>query len=87
MKVRYKAHPSDDCCSSSFNVSAMSEVIVMGDWGADSAFIKDLDVQLPSGEWKDMSQAFKDKDIVPDNYNEHFSVPVNEECKQRGYNP
>lgn len=82
MKVRYK-DSGIEAWSSSFNVHAMSEVLT----GDDSPFIKDLDVQLPSGEWKDMIRAFKDKDILPDNYNIGFAPPLNEACKERGYNP
>lgn len=82
MKVRYKDTQSE-AWSSSFNAHSMGEVLT----GDDSPFIKDLDVFLPSGEWKDMGQAFRDHDIVPDNYNLHFGLPMSEECKLRGHNP
>lgn len=85
MKVRYKSHPSEDCSASRFNTHALAEVIVGGDWGQDSAFIKELDVQLASGEWKDMRQAFRDHDIIPDNHNERFGEPKTAEDRQRGF--
>lgn len=81
MKVRYKKSKIERHATR-FNVHAMAEVLT----GDDSAFIKELDV-LINNEWKDMSQAFEDKDIVPDNYNESFAPPINEECKTRGFNP
>jgi hypothetical protein len=85
MKVRYKSSPDVDCTSVSFNTGAIGEVVVVGDWGADSAYVSDLDVQLSSGEWKDMGQAFRDKDIIPDNYNTWFSEPKELEDKERGF--
>lgn len=86
MQVRYKNSPEEVCSSSEFNTHGLGEVIVGGEWGQDSTFVKDLDVKLPNGEWKDMQQAFRDKDIIPDNYNYRFAVPFNEQCKERGYN-
>lgn len=71
MKIRYKKTGSEGH-SSSFNVNAISEVLVyFDDGGGDSAFIHELDVLLPTG-WKDMERAFTDNDLVRDNYNTHF---------------
>lgn len=73
--------------SSEFNTHSYSEVIAyFSDW-MDTTFMSDLNVQLPDGSWKDMKEAFRDKDIVPDNFNCYFGVPINEKCKARGYNP
>lgn len=79
MKVRYK-NTRTEADASHFNVHALAEVLT----GDDSAFISDLDVWV-NGEWKDMREAFKDRDIIPDNYNTFFGVPRNEEDRQRGY--
>ena len=82
MKVRYKNHPHETRETDSFNMHAYFE-INMHD---DSARISELEVFI-SGYWKDMSQAFKDKDIIPNNLNTHFGVPLSPEYKERGYNP
>jgi hypothetical protein len=37
--------------------------------GMDNEFISDCEVQLPDGSWKDLSQAFKDRDLLTDEYN------------------
>lgn len=71
--------------SSSFNTSGLGEVIVMFvDGGADSMFIDELEVLLKTG-WKNMSQAFKDRDLIPDNYNISFGEPKTPEDRRRGY--
>lgn len=79
MRVRYKL-TGTEAETSHFNVHALAEVLT----GDDSAFISDLDVWV-NGEWKDMRQAFKDRDIIPDNYNTFFAIPRNPEDKERGY--
>jgi hypothetical protein len=79
MKVRYKL-TGTETDSSQFNVHALGEVLT----GDDSAYISDLDVFI-NDEWKDMRQAFADRDIIPDNYNTFFGVPRNEKDRQRGY--
>lgn len=86
MKLRTKnLNCPKTCYSSSFNSSALAEVLVnFEDGDADSVFIWDLEVELESG-WKDFSQAFKDKDIITDNYNRSFFIPPTKEDKERGY--
>ena len=79
MRVRYKK-TGIEANASSFNMHALAEVLT----GEDSAYISDLDIWI-DGEWKDMGQAFKDRDILPDNYNSFFSVPETEEQRERGY--
>lgn len=81
MRLRYKKSMAETW-SSTFNTHGLGEVLT----GDDSAIISEMDIFV-NGEWKDMRQAFQDKDIVPDNYNQYFGPPLNEECKRRGYNP
>lgn len=81
-RLRYKQHPEIERESSKFNTHALSEI----DVGDDSAFIKDLDVYVEAlGEWKDLNQAFADRDLIPDNYNVHFYEPKTDEDRERGY--
>jgi hypothetical protein len=81
MRCRYKKSGSE-FSSSSFNPCGIGEILT----GDDSAFIHECDVWIFGG-WFDMREAFKNHDIVPDNYNLHFAEPINEECRKRGYNP
>lgn len=79
MRLRYKK-TGETTESYRFNVHALAEV----DTGDDSFSITDLDVWV-NGEWKDMRQAFKDKDIIPNNENTTFGLPKTKEEKARGY--
>lgn len=73
------------CKQFGINPSAGAEVLVnFDDGGADSAFIRDLDVLLPGG-WKDLRQAFADRDLITDNYNTCFFPPPSDEDRVRGY--
>lgn len=78
--LRYKKHPDRSFEASTFNMTALAEVLT----GDDSAFFRELDV-LIKGEWKDLSQAFKDRDLITDNYNRYFFEPKTEEDRKRGY--
>ncbi len=81
MKLRYK-HSGTECGGSYFNMLALAEV----DVGDDSASISGLDVFIErTQKWKDMCQAFKDRDIICDNYNTCFFEPKNDEDRKRGY--
>lgn len=61
---------------------ALSEVNI----GCDSVYIKDLEIFIEKlGVWKSLSQAFKDRDVITDNYNTTFSEPKTEEDRARGY--
>lgn len=81
MRIRYKKSGTE-ASSSRFNIHAIGEVLT----GDDSPFIKELDVYLEAtGEWKDMSQAFEDGDIIVNNHNTSFFEPPTEEDRQRGY--
>lgn len=79
MKLRYKKS-GEETESYKFNTSALAEI----DVGDDSVYIKDLDVFV-NGAWKDMRQAFRDRDIIPDNYNQYFAEPRTPEEKAQGY--
>lgn len=70
-----------------FNIHGIGEMVIQNkEFGADSVYIKDYEVFLEKTQiWKDMRQAFKDKDIIIDNYNTIFLEPRNEEDKIRGY--
>ena len=85
MKVRGKDKKWEGV-SKSFNISSISEILIYGDWGGDSTFINECEVYLESKKiWKDMSQAFKDKDIITDNYNTRFFEPPTKEDRERGF--
>jgi hypothetical protein len=52
----------------------------------DSAFIRDFEVWIEAlQKWKCMSQAFKDSDLIVDNYNTTFFEPSNDEDRERGF--
>lgn len=78
--------------SSEFNTCGGGEVIVCllnkdGVFeGQDSAFISELEVYIDSTEeWKNMNEAFKDKDIISDKCNTCFREPLTEEERQQGH--
>ena len=81
MKVRYKK-TGTVAEANRFNLHSMSEVLT----GDDSVDISNLDVYIVAiRDWKDMVQAFRDGDLVTDNYNTCFFEPHNDEERQRGY--
>ncbi len=86
MKVRFTDKPHITGISGRFNVVALAEVIVGfdNDMGADTCYIKDLDV-LIGEEWITMHQAFKNHDLITDNYNTYFFEPKTPEDRERGY--
>lgn len=73
--------------SSKFNIHAMSEIIICFDDGdCNSDFIDDYDVYLESSKrWESMKEAFRNKDIIIDNYNSEFREPHNEAERGRGW--
>ena len=86
MKVRFKDKPDTVWYSGKFNIHGLSEVIVQHEeLGADSVFIKDLDVLLVNGKWQDMHQAFRNHDLIIDNYNTCFFEPKTTKEKERGF--
>lgn len=93
MKAREKTNPETVILTSKFNIHALSECICYWQRGnADSMYFKDLDVFIiatnETGEvigWKDMREAFGDKDIIVDNFNTCFFEPANEKDRKRGF--
>ena len=88
MKIRMKDNIDQPFVSSRFNIHGLGEVVGFGDqFGSDCFFIKDLDVFIEANNvgWKDMRQAFKDKDIIVDNYNTYFFEPSSEKDRKRGF--
>lgn len=89
MKVRYKTVDGRyvEGYSDSFNTHGLGEIIVyFDDDSCDSMFIRGFEVQLPSGEWKNMNEAFRDRDIIPNNLNTSFGYPRSDEEKKQGFN-
>lgn len=85
MKLRLK-DTQEICSSDKFNIHAISEIIVYFDNDMGTDFIKNYDVWLETKEeWKDLSQSFKDKDVIPDNYNSYFREPKNEIEREQGW--
>lgn len=86
MKVRQK-ETGNLGVSGNFNMQALAEIIVGFDEGdMDTMYISDFDTYLEQKEeWKDLSQAFKDRDVITDNYNTRFFEPSREEDRKRGY--
>lgn len=87
MKVRLINNRRVTGHSGDFNIHAMAEVIVGFDGGdCDTMYIHDLEVFVTKlNAWKPLSNAFKDKDVIPDNYNRYFAEPGTEEDRKRGY--
>lgn len=76
--------------SSSFNTNSIGEIIVLFEDGdADSDYIRNYDVLLENGprakRWMDLSEAFRARDVIPNNYNTNFAEPCSEEDRSRGY--
>ena len=60
-------------------------IVYFGDT-CDSEYIGNLQVKLGKCEYKSMEQAFKDKDIIPNNLNTEFDIPHSAIEKEQGYN-
>lgn len=86
MKARLKDRPEITGYTDTFNTHALSEVVMYFDDGdADSVFMKDVQIQVGE-EWKDLKQAFADKDIITDNLNTRFGPPRDDAARERGFN-
>jgi hypothetical protein len=83
-KVRLKSNPALTGEVSEFNTHGLGEIVGGIGEDYDSWYIRDLEV-LINGEWKDMMQAFKDKDLIPNNFNTRFIEADNQVDKERGY--
>ena len=89
MKLKHK-HTGSICSSSMFNVHSslsLPEIIVRNEgFGCDSDYIENYDVWLEqSQQWKDLKQAFKDRDVITDNCNTTFFEPPTLADKTRGF--
>ena len=88
MKVRLKDSPEVVGFALQFNIHTVSpqEIIVGFDNGEiDTDYMRNYEVLLSSGEWKDAIQAYQDHDIITDNYNVRFFEPSTDEDRKRGY--
>jgi len=70
MKVRDKK-TGEVYDASRFNTHSLNEIIVLGNDWMDTMFMEDYDVLIRTG-WKDLKQAFKDSNVITDNYNTYF---------------
>ena len=87
MIIRYIDKPELTGTTGSFNISGIGEVIVYYDIGdCSSEFINNLEVYLTYPQkWYNMQKAFKDKLIIPDNYNTYFREPRSDLERSKGY--
>jgi hypothetical protein len=85
MRIRYTERPTIEGFATTFNTHGVGEVIAGFDDGEmTSEAISELDIQLASGEWLPMREAFRARLIMGDNYDEHFGEPTDEE-RERGW--
>lgn len=88
MKIRSKAKPDEVGQAGDFNVASLNEIFVYFEDWMDTDFITNYDVFLETTQqWKDLAQAFKEHDVIVDNYNTCFFEPKNEHDKAQGYAP
>ena len=81
MKICYR-NTGEIGAASQFNIYATSEVLT----GDNTVYIRDLDVWIEALQtWKSLADAFRDRDVIVDNYNTYFFEPTNEEDRKRGY--
>lgn len=74
-RVRLKKDHTVLGTASRFNTLSVSEMIVTYNEGdASSEFVSDYDVQLQDDSWKDMREAFRDKDLVSDEQDRYFGL-------------
>lgn len=84
MKVRYAGKPDSVGIANHFNTHGLGSVVVGWEGDLSDEMISDLEVEI-AGEWKPLSQAFRDKDLITDNYNIRFFEPPTPEDRERGY--
>ena len=83
--VRYTHRPEIVGDTSRFNTCGLGEVIVyFPDGEATSEEISELDVLLDTG-WVSMSEAFKTKKLIPDNYSLYFREPLTAAEYEKGW--
>jgi hypothetical protein len=72
--------------SGKFNMSSLTEIMILFEDGEmDTDYQSNWDVALPDGSWKDLGQAFRDHDVITDNYNTIFFHPRTPEDRERGF--
>ena len=82
MEARYIKTGTETYLTGNFNTCGLGEVLT----GDDSALISELEIFVPALQiWKPLRQAFKDGDLITDNYNIRFFEPRTEEDRKRGY--
>lgn len=85
MRFRLKHHPHrDNIGGSQFNTHGIGSVFVADQDELWEESIENLEM-LVDGEWKPMGQAFRDRDLITDNYNTQFFPPPTPEDRDRGY--
>ena len=86
MKVRHK-ETQVVWSSGSFNTHSVNEIIINHEeLGSDSDFIINYDVWIEAKKvWMELRHAFKNKDIITDNYNRYFFEPKTQADRDRSY--
>ena len=85
MKVRLKSDHEVTGFSNTFNPASGIEILVMyDDGGGDSDYIRYYEV-LINDKWIDMNDAFKNHDLITDNYYTKFFEPKDDKERKRGY--
>lgn len=85
MEIRYIDNPKIIYHSSAFNLSSHSEIIICNiNHGCDSDFINKFEVKI-NNKWVLMVDAFKNHNLITDDHNTRFYLPINNEDKKRGY--
>lgn len=83
--VRYKNRHDIVGDTDRFNTAGIGEVIVwFPDGEATSEEISELEVLFQTG-WISMSEAFRSKQLIPDNYHRYFREPTNVEEQTKGW--
>jgi len=93
MRVRLADNHSVAGLSGQFVPNGMGEVVVhfVPNGDCDAMFASELEVLLNAaagsinGDWVNMSQAFKDRDLIPDNYERTFREPADIAERMRGW--
>lgn len=88
MQLRHKS-THELCSASSFNVHSLDEIIVCYDDDMTSDSLHNYDALLKTGpragQWVALADAFKQHDVITDNYNTSFAEPRTNEDRERGY--
>ena len=87
MKIRYKNNNSMIGTSNKFNTESINEIItIFNGRDFDTDYILKFDVYLENKkQWLDMKEAFKNHDLITDNYNTIFFEQKNDNERKKGY--